>query len=1152
MASAVMVLLCSGVAKTQNLSSRTISLDSVSTDTSYYLADWVVETSIQVRIENQSLSNEFWTFEPTTGLIKFTKLPSNIKEPVQAVITFKEYPITLKRIYNDRAIQPFDSSLLDPDQLNDDIQNQTNRSQNLSGSELDQRGSLSRGIIVGTNQDFALESGLNFELSGKLTDDVSINAVLTDRSIPIQPDGTTQNLKEFDRVFIQVEAPRTTIEMGDVDVSFEKSTFAKLNRRLQGAAGYNSTEYTNLGAAASVVRGVFKSVRFEGLEGVQGPYRLTGNENEEFVIILAGTERVFINGQQVQRGEEQEYIIDYGLGEIYFTNNLLIKDETRIVVEYEYIDQNFNRTLVAAEGEGKFLDERLRIGATVIRQADGNNLLSQRTLTEADIDVLRQAGDDLSTAVVSGAERINPDDEDVNVLYVQKDTTQNGQTFTIFENIPGDPNAEFRVRFSNVGEGQGSYRRAGNSVNGLVFEWVGPNQGSYEPFRTLPAPIEQQMASLNGSFSINKNARIFGEWAVSDFDQNRFSVLDDGDNVDQAYLGGIEIADLQAGLGSLNLKAERRFSGSDFRFFERTRDVEFDRKWNLNNFDQSREITNEIVAGYQFNEITSLGGEFGTIEREGFSGLRQSAQFETQNQQNISVRYQQDFVKSEDEALQIDGNWFRQNGNISKEFLLSGENRIIPYAYFEQENRELRDQNTDSLTNQSLRFYEVAPGIRYETSTWSVDYSIGYRKEDRVLANSLQNESSAIQHTLLFDVAPGSFFNTKNKISIRDKEFTDAFQSQGNTNKRSLLIRSNTSYELSSRAWDGSLLYEVNTQRQALLQETYIEVGPEIGQFVWDDLNGDGVEQLDEFFPELTPNEGTYIRQFIPSDDLLPVVNLKVRFQNEFQPFAFFEEEGLTGFFRQWIFGSRFDISENSTTSDLSDIYFLNLSSFRDSANTIQGRFAFEKSLDMLPDFDKADVFIRYNQQRSLNQRSSELQRIFIDALSVNTRYDITQVIDGETRFINSRNRSESNSIANRNFDIYSNTIEQGFSGTISRSWRTGINLVYASKEDENDAQNPVTAQIVKVRNTNRFFLWRKIQSNSSLEVRNITLKGTGNAVSEFELTEGSGEGVSLQWSLNSSYRVSNLIRLNLIYDGRTVEKRPAIHTARLSVKAIF
>ena len=472
---------------------------------------------------------------------------------------------------------------------------------------------------------------------------------------------------------------------------------------------------------------------------------------------------------------------------------------------------------------------------------------------------------------------------------------------------------------------------------------------------------------------------------------------------------------------------------------------------------------------------------------------------------------------------------------------------------FEQENRKQRDQNTDSLTNQSLQFYEVAPGIRYETGKWSADYSIGYRKDRRVLDNQLQDESIALQHSVQLNIIPSSYFSTQNKVTIRNKEFSESFSDQGNTNKQSLLIRSNTNYQAISENWKGNFLYEVNTQRQALLQETFIEVGPEIGQYVWDDLNNDGVEQLDEFFLELTPNEGTYIRQFLPSDDLLPVVNLKVRFRNEIHPFGYLnEEEGVSAFLNQIIFRSRFDVAENSTTNDLADVYLLNLKTFRDSATTIQGRFAFEKELDFLPAYNNFDLSLRYNQLRNMNRRSSELQTIFTDAFAINFRYDISSTTQGNTKIGTATKRTTSNTITNRNFNIYSRDIEQDIATTLNRSWRTGFVLSYTEKEDRNNTSDLVTAKIVKIRNTNRFFLWRKIQANSSIEFRNVNVKGRANAVGNFELTEGSGEGKNLIWSLNSSYRISNLIRLNLVYDGRTVKDRPTIHTAKLTVKATF
>jgi hypothetical protein len=71
-------------------------------------------------------------------------------------------------------------------------------------------------------------------------------------------------------------------------------------------------------------RGKFNTNNFNGTDGVQGPYGLTGLSGEKDIIILAGTERIFVDGIEMIRGENNDYIIEYSNATITFTPKRLI------------------------------------------------------------------------------------------------------------------------------------------------------------------------------------------------------------------------------------------------------------------------------------------------------------------------------------------------------------------------------------------------------------------------------------------------------------------------------------------------------------------------------------------------------------------------------------------------------------------------------------------------------------------------------------------------------------------------------------------------------------------------------------------------------------------------------------------------------------
>src|SRR5690606_562845 len=99
---------------------------------------------------------------------------------------------------------------------------------------LNTSGSISRGITIGNNQNAVVNSQLDLQITGKLSEKVSIRASIQDANIPVQEGGYSQSLNEFDQIFIELFGENWNIRAGDIDLVNQGSYFGRFSKKVQG------------------------------------------------------------------------------------------------------------------------------------------------------------------------------------------------------------------------------------------------------------------------------------------------------------------------------------------------------------------------------------------------------------------------------------------------------------------------------------------------------------------------------------------------------------------------------------------------------------------------------------------------------------------------------------------------------------------------------------------------------------------------------------------------------------------------------------------------------------------------------------------------------------------------------------------------------
>jgi len=1033
-------------------------------------------------------------------------------------------------------------------------------------NSIEYNGTYGRSLSVGNNQDLSLNSNFNLQLNGYVLDSVRIEAAITDNNIPIQPDGNTQQIQEFDRIYITFQKDRHKLTAGDYNLERPNSYFINFNKRVQGLFYQDDFRFhkdiTNkVGLSASIAKGQFARNIFQGSEGNQGPYKLTGNNGEQFFIVLAGTEKVYIDGVLMARGEDKDYIINYNTGEITFMPRQLITQDKRIQFEFEYQDRNYLNTLLYAYDELQ-VGKKWNIRLNAYSNQDSKNQPYTQSFSDNQKRFLESIGDNIDQAYY---QEIKLDTFSASkILYKMVDTTVGGAFYdSVFVYSTNPDSAVYSLGFSYVGSGKGDYIIASTNTNGKSYAWIAPlngaSQGDYAPVVLLITPKKQQLFTLGSTYQIDSFKKVSVELGASNYAPNLFS---DRDKDQHWGFSGRGIYDEQRFFGkkdSLNRQPlswknqlSYEYVQSRFRAIAPYRNVEFARDWNVA-ADAKPEDENLITYNTEFNRNRWGGLAYS------FTSYRRGTDY-TGNRNIVTLTYDHGDIRGNAVFNLMNASnpeqrsaYFRPSAYLEKRFrkLLD----LTLGARYQKEHDEIRYALTDTLMPTAFAFDVYNFYLRNNAgSKTAIEINYTIRDNFAVLNNAFAKQNTG--NTVDARIGLNQFRNQQITITGAYRELVNHYLTSSGQARRDESVLGRVEYNgiIAKGFLVPSLLYEIGSGQEQKRIYTYVEVPAGQGIYMWIDYNNDGVQQSNEFEIALYPDQKKFIRIITPTNEYEKVNYVTFNNSLNISPENLWMKKDRK---KGWqTFLSRFSdqLSLQVSNKVLSDVGFGAFNPF-DSKFADTSIIANLTSISNTFFFNRSNAFwggeytVAYNSGKSLLTYGVEgnNQWRHTGKLRWTLWKSLTGNVTGQYG-----NRGYTSALNDgRTYNVDMSSAEPSLTWIMRSSFR--ITGGYKWDKRDNAVQYGGERALIQSLNLDaritRSFLGT-IQARGTYA--SIEYNGAPNTSLSFIMLDALQPGSNWLWYLNWERRLSKGIELSLEYEGRKPGNTSVIHTGRMSIRAIL
>ena len=976
-------------------------------------------------------------------------------------------------------------------------------------------GSKSFSLDLGSFETFSLSQGLNLTVSGDLTKEVKVLALLSDQGRGGTTAGTTKRLEELDKVLMQVTSPKFNGFLGDQYLSLEGNLSGRYEKKLQGVSSEVKFSQNSLSMCYASSKGRYSYNSFSGVEGRQGPYYLKGENGERGIQLLPGTEKVYLDGKLLERGSDNDYTMDYLRGVLYFSSTRLITGDSRIKAEFEYSDQKYEKSFYNSRGEFDLFQGKLKLKALFIDERDAKDSPLSLAFSSEDKNILKNSGEDKSKAFKDGALYVGEGKGDYILL-----TDSLGNPYYQYA---GKDSGAYLVSFSWVGDSEGSYIYKG----GGIYSYVYPGEGDYLPLIYLPLPSSHSLLDLSLSLNLFQGFSSEIGWGLSRKDLNLFSDLGDEDNSGKALLLKTafekqNLSFLGYNLPKLKLEGLYRNLGENFLPLGRLDEIEKERVWGLV-FDSTKS-SEKVLRFKSFLapfENLNLGTDLGILKKGNFyESRRKKFEITFYPFKNLETKASSEDIKSlqKGELFDRSGDWQRRNFYLAHRW-----KKLNTQLGWEMDKQEFSPQDS---TRVNKKYDELKGKISLESSRlWGLSTQLIYREEKRKDISWKKESDSYTWQNRLSLRNYKEVFSSNLEYIHREKNLKSGDQSRGDLGVLKL------DYYPKNQSLILNLHYSVNLLGSEKRVDNYIEVGEKRGEYRFE--NG-------EYIPD---PEGNFILQKEILDEYIPGKKLDKSFRTVFKPGNLFPE---VKFFKKF-YTDTFVRASNLLSGRVNWRSFL--------LNPFSAGFASEA---LLKDYSlRQDIFLFPSAPLNLRLRWTTDKRENLLLLSgkdkdhktsqsalFRYRFSFKNLFESEL----SKERREREKLYSNSLLIDGKSLRVDF----TRRERNSLEITLSTKlkrEDEKNSGLEVTLFEFSPKLSFSFLGQGKIRSEFSWCKVSFSPE---DMMLPWEMAEGKKTGDNFTWGIGFDFKLNQALSATFNYSGLKESLRGTRHNGKFEIKAYF